>query len=1384
MKINKMTKAQLVAECDRLGLATDGLKAALLQRLKDNMEPPPENEPSEAGSGISGEEGDSENESIAGSAASENLKVKLALAKTELKLLREKAKLGLFNSTASASAAGSKDGNWKARLPVQQDTEEIGHFFLSYERSGSLQGVDERDLARQLPEKLNAANRLIYNNLPMSVCLDYVVVKAEMLKASRKNAKYYLDRFRSIRRTGTASYTQFLQNLKETQNFYFEVGNIASFDELKSAMLIEQFLSTLPDQVKLFVSSREAKTADEAARLADLSFECGRGVVSGSKGGAHAKPHDNAASSRGYIGGKPRFQYPDGNKGGVEAKPEVQPTTQKGGGSVRPTQEHTSGPSGPRVQSSQTGSSFEKTADNCWKCGSTAHKRRFCPMKDARATVGSISSNVVTTFDFNKVSEYQNSKFIFPLYVNGQCISAFRDTACMQTLINADLLPVDHETGSEFMSVQGVFGDSQNVRLTKVKISAPCFGQGDRQFDHLVGLVKGLKQQLLLGNDFFATHTSARDICTSSVITESDTKNSFVCESENNCLEIQSTDNRTLDGGDQGRFSEIPFAMITTRRNNYQFKTPPIEKTSESFIQNRTPNVLVEKQNAQLEIDTNLKSKTDTVIQLNGEFEVDDRTMIADVNDTRSRELIELTRTPDTTHACYESDSEESVRRMNNNINLNDDRNNKQVKNGNCGSGPELDQRVEEVINKTGLIINKDAFRLAQENDKSLDFAREMAARGHANYFMHKGLLYRKSEVAGWDDDITGNVLVVPESCRGLVLALGHDHVTAAHYGINKTKARIQRLFHWHKMGTSIANYVKSCKECQLTSSLRKADRAPLVAVPIVDKLFESWTMDIIGPVQSKGGKKKYCLILTEGCTHWVEAYPLSSMRADQVCKKLIELFSRFGVCKRLYSDQGSSFMSEITRGLQNLLGCEAIAHSAYAHHTSGLVERYVGTLKRQLRKFIESEPARWEELLPFLLFSYREIEHSTTGFAPSELLFGTKIRGPLAVLKDAWSADDLPYPSKQNVVNYLLETRKRLELCRDFAVENAEKSRDKAKLWYDKVSTDRKLDVGQKVLILLPSSENRLLCKWTGPGIILKRRNDVSYEVQIGRRISTLHINLLRPFIERNAIPNMTAQANVTLVVDSCEAPYETLPGIDDCDEDGKQPEISLNLSTRQRAELSQMFQEYSDVFTSKLGLTNLLEHNIVVTDQHPCVSKSYRIPDSLRDQVDEQIKIMLENGTVRPSFSNYRAPLICVRKPGNKGIRIVADLRLLNQKTISDEYGAPSPRQILDSCVGAKFISIIDLTNAFFQVPLREECRHLTAFEVNRKLFEFCVAPQGAKNSSKTFQRLMDIVLSRIFEILFRFDIGLKFPGTSLSNPGFFRRGVTDAILKRLGN
>lgn len=58
-------------------------------------------------------------------------------------------------------------------------------------------------------------------------------------------------------------------------------------------------------------------------------------------------------------------------------------------------------------------------------------------------------------------------------------------------------------------------------------------------------------------------------------------------------------------------------------------------------------------------------------------------------------------------------------------------------------------------------------------------------------------------------------------------------------------------------------------------------------------------------------------------------------------------------------------------------------------------------TLKQMLKKLIGEEGKEWNKLIPYVLFAYREVPQSSTGFSPFELIYG---RGPLDVLHhEAW---------------------------------------------------------------------------------------------------------------------------------------------------------------------------------------------------------------------------------------------------------------------------------------------------------------------------------------------------------------------------------------------
>ena len=506
----------------------------------------------------------------------------------------------------------------------------------------------------------------------------------------------------------------------------------------------------------------------------------------------------------------------------------------------------------------------------------------------------------------------------------------------------------------------------------------------------------------------------------------------------------------------------------------------------------------------------------------------------------------------------------------------------------------------DPIVAPDGKIMNYEQFKVQQIQDESLSDIWHKARVGHPRFFISdKGILFSKVENAGWEGHATGNVLVAPMACREQILNLAHTHLLGGHLGINKTRDRIRRQFWFPKFDQIISQYVNSCPQCQITARNEKKHRAPLIKVPVIEQPMSVITMDFVGPVAPTKSGKKYMLILVCEHSKYVEAIPMASMRAQLVCEKLVEFWSRFGISKEIRSDQGRSFVSELVTGLEKLVGCVPTIHSSYAHHTSGTAERAIQTLKHMMKKFMIDKPADWDKKLNYLLFSLREVKHATTGLSPNSLVYGRELRGPLEVLKEAWSSDEPPYAMKQNVVEYLLETRKRLEECADIAISNSNLARDRAKAWYDQYSTERSFKPDDAVLVLLPSSTDALKCTYQGPGKILKRLNDVSYVVAINNRISKLHVNLLRPWIDRSKIPNLAA-VNVTLVANECEADYELLPGIDDDDVTGP-PEISLHLNDQQTTQLTNLIQSFKDtVFSEKLGHTDLIQHVIKLKDEN----------------------------------------------------------------------------------------------------------------------------------------------------------------------------------------
>ena len=157
-------------------------------------------------------------------------------------------------------------------------------------------------------------------------------------------------------------------------------------------------------------------------------------------------------------------------------------------------------------------------------------------------------------------------------------------------------------------------------------------------------------------------------------------------------------------------------------------------------------------------------------------------------------------------------------------------------------------------------------------------------------------------------------------------------------------------------------------------------------------------------------------------------------------------------------------------------------------------------------------------------------------------------------------------------------------------------------------------------------------------------------------------------------------------------------------------------------------------------MGRTNLVKHNIILTDPIPFKEKYRTIPPQMFSEVKAHLKEMLDLGAIRHSSSPWASAIVLVRKKDGK-LRFCIDLRKLNNRTLKDSYSLPRIEHVLDQLLGSTIFTTLDLKAGYWQVEMVEECKPYTAFTCGPLGFYECeTMPFGATDAPATFQRLMD--------------------------------------------
>ena len=156
------------------------------------------------------------------------------------------------------------------------------------------------------------------------------------------------------------------------------------------------------------------------------------------------------------------------------------------------------------------------------------------------------------------------------------------------------------------------------------------------------------------------------------------------------------------------------------------------------------------------------------------------------------------------------------------------------------------------------------------------------------------------------------------------------------------------------------------------------------------------------------------------------------------------------------------------------------------------------------LRSLTASDAPQWRKQLPLALYLYRTTYHKSIGMSPHKALYGYN---PRHVALEHLPIDDY-FPLDERLKS-LVELHNR---CKRFLAEQQEK-RNKDR---NEKRSYPQYDPGDWVKLRIHARKNKLSPFWKGPYLVLRKLNEVNYEVHFPEEWKSsriIHVQHMRPW-------------------------------------------------------------------------------------------------------------------------------------------------------------------------------------------------------------------------------------------------------------------------------
>jgi hypothetical protein len=159
------------------------------------------------------------------------------------------------------------------------------------------------------------------------------------------------------------------------------------------------------------------------------------------------------------------------------------------------------------------------------------------------------------------------------------------------------------------------------------------------------------------------------------------------------------------------------------------------------------------------------------------------------------------------------------------------------------------------------------------------------------------------------------------------------------------------------------------------------------------------------------------------------------------------------------------------------------------------------------------------------------------------------------------------------------------------------------------------------------------------------------------------------------------------------------------------------------QKEEIQILLLEFAYLFAvpQQLPPSRQYDHYIsLVPGAIPVNSRPYRYSPFHNNEIENQVKDLLEAGLIVPTVSPFASPVLLVKKKDGTW-RFCVDYLKLNDLTIKNIFPMPLVEEILEELAGPQYFSSLDLTAGYHQIRMGVADEFKTAFKTHHGLYQF---------------------------------------------------------------